>query len=254
MAGTDRRWRPPRRDDDRAWALIEAGQWLTEPVRSTRIRWRRTAPAVPYRYAGHRPVPAAPRSAISSQQQVEAILADELPGADERAAALAPFVQDPSAAVRLLIAEHDRTPAAVLKPLLTDADPRVRAAALVHPSAPLTPKLLRRAAAAPEEEVRRAAATRPETPAPSLGTLLADRAPSVATAAAANLSTRQTDLISTPLRLVPPERLPSLLETFAGRPLAGAQRAAALRMLESLRTPGDLPTSAALATAAAVLT
>jgi hypothetical protein len=75
-------------------------------------------------------------------------------------------------------------PAAVLRRLATDNDPRMRQLAPRDPGLPT--ELVRRLAGDPDQMARRAIATHPLLPTPDLTQLLADSSESVATAAAGN--------------------------------------------------------------------
>lgn len=247
-------WRPPRRGDERAWKLLAAGQWLTEPVSSARPAGRRgRVTRVPYRFGGRRAAPPAPSVITDVVLQLDTVYAAESGVPADLEAALGPFARHPTAQIRQQVAAHAATPASTLAALLTDADPSVRALALRHPSAPVTPRVLRHAAHVEHVAVRHAVAVHPQSPPDCLGLLLSDASALVAAAAAAHPATRLPDLLLAPFALVPAERCPALLTTFAGRPLRGPGTDAALRLLEDLRTAPGLSTRDALATAAAVL-
>ena len=262
MVSAGTRWRPPARGNDRAWALVEQGRFLTEraPMGAHR-RWG-LAPVLPYRVtAVVPPAPArrswSPPDLLGRFAAARAAAAAGGPGRLE--SFLAASAAAPADLVRVAVVRDELVSDAVLLVLGRDhGSADVRRYAISHPrfgGPGRSGATFRRAARDSDAGVRQAMAARLDCPRALLTALVADRSPLVVAAAAGNPGLRVRDLASVPVGLVPPARLGEFVRSRTQvRPEQVDAAVAALQLLAAGAAPGGrLTLAGALGAVSALL-
>lgn len=235
------RWRPPKRRDDRAWARVAAGRWLTEGVPVSRHA-SSAGSGLPY-VVRTVPAPRRRRSEPPSPWEIaERLLAAVADGDRSRAVlkALTTAARHPDPRVRRVMAASPDCPSEELTRLARDADAQTRACALANPATPAGPADLASAARCADPRVRAVAAADPRTPRAVLGILVQDRVREVAQAAAANPRTRVVDLLEARASDVPTDRIRDLLRARGTRPVRGSNTDFAVQLVASVGDGGRL--------------